>query len=100
MKKIIDYDWSISYTYKIYYIILHCKWPITVLCAIIIFRFFYRDGLIAVEEACEAISVFVDDLWKLGGPVYTEERMKSFLDVIGNEVVQLIQNYLDAVCQL
>jgi len=53
-----------------------------------------------VEEACEAISVFVDDLWKLGGPVYTEERMKSFLDVIGNEVVQLIQNYLDAVCQL
>ncbi|XP_018402903.1 PREDICTED: cytoplasmic dynein 2 heavy chain 1 [Cyphomyrmex costatus] len=56
-----------------------------------------RDGLIAVEEACEAISVFVDDLWKLSGPAYTEERMKSFLDVIGNEVVQLIQNYLDTV---
>lgn len=57
----------------------------------------YRDGLIAVEEACEAISVFVDDLWKLSGPAYTEERMKSFLDVIGNEVVQLTQNYLNAV---
>ncbi|KAL0104886.1 hypothetical protein PUN28_016497 [Cardiocondyla obscurior] len=56
-----------------------------------------RDGLIAVDEACEAISVFVDDLWKLGGPAYTEERMKSFLDVIGNEVVQLIQNYLSAI---
>ncbi|XP_071561821.1 cytoplasmic dynein 2 heavy chain 1 [Temnothorax nylanderi] len=56
-----------------------------------------RDGLIAVEEACEAISVYVDDLWKLGGPAYTEERMKSFLDVIGNEVVQLIQNYLNAI---
>ncbi|KAL6266424.1 hypothetical protein P5V15_003274 [Pogonomyrmex californicus] len=56
-----------------------------------------RDGLIAVEEACEAISVFVDDLWKLGGPAYTEERMKSFLDVIGNEVVQLVQDYLDAI---
>lgn len=50
-----------------------------------------------MEEACEAISVFVDDLWKLGGPAYTEERMKSFLDVIGNEVVQLTQNYLNAV---
>ncbi|XP_029665147.1 cytoplasmic dynein 2 heavy chain 1 [Formica exsecta] len=56
-----------------------------------------RDGLIAVEEACEAISVFVDDLWKLSGPAYTEERMKSFLDVIGNEMVQLTQNYLNAV---
>jgi len=67
---------------------------------ITIFCFLYRDGLIAVEEACEAISVFVDDLWKLSGPVYTEERMKSFLDVIGNEVIQLIQNYFDAVRQL
>ncbi|XP_032668403.1 cytoplasmic dynein 2 heavy chain 1 [Odontomachus brunneus] len=56
-----------------------------------------RDGLFAVEEACEAISVFVDDLWKLGEPAYTEERMKSLLDVIGNEVVELVQNYLDAV---
>ncbi|XP_020293197.1 cytoplasmic dynein 2 heavy chain 1 [Pseudomyrmex gracilis] len=56
-----------------------------------------RDGLIAVEEACEAISVFADDLWKLGGPAYTEERMKSLLDVIGNEVVKLTQSYLDAV---
>lgn len=57
----------------------------------------HRDGLIAVEEACETISVFVDDLWKLGGPAYTEERMKSFLDVIGNVVVQLTQNHIDAV---
>nr|XP_012219219.1 PREDICTED: cytoplasmic dynein 2 heavy chain 1 [Linepithema humile] len=56
-----------------------------------------RDGLIAVEEACEAISVYVDDLWKLGGPAYTEDRMKSLLDVIGNEVVELTQNYLAAV---
>lgn len=53
-----------------------------------------------MDEACEAISVFVDDLWKLGGPAYTEERMKSFLDVIGNEVAQLIQNYLSAVLVL
>lgn len=50
-----------------------------------------------MEEACEAISVFVDDLWKLGGPAYTEERMKSLLDIIGNEVVQLVQDYIDAV---
>ena len=50
-----------------------------------------------MEEACEAISVYVDDLWKLGGPAYTEDRMKSLLDVIGNEVVELIQNYLAAV---
>ncbi|EFN76217.1 Cytoplasmic dynein 2 heavy chain 1 [Harpegnathos saltator] len=56
-----------------------------------------RDGLLAVEEACETISVFADDLWKLGGPAYTEERMKSLLDVIGNEMVELVQNYLDAV---
>lgn len=60
----------------------------------------YRDGLIAVEEVCEAISVFVDDLWKLGEPAYTEERMKSFLDIIGNEMIQLVQNYLNAVCRL
>lgn len=53
--------------------------------------------MIAVEEACEAISVYVDDLWKLGGQAYTEDRMKSLLDVIGNEVVELIQNYLAAV---
>lgn len=53
-----------------------------------------------MEEACEAISVYVDDLWKLGESVYTEERMKSFLNVIGNEVIQLIQNYLNAVRQL
>jgi len=57
----------------------------------------YRDGLIAVEEACEAISVYVDDLWKLGEPAYTEERMKSFLDMIGNEIVELTQHYIDTV---
>jgi len=63
----------------------------------VVFVFCFRDGFIAIEEACEAISVYVDDLWKLGGSAYSEDRMKSFLDVIGNEVVELIQNYLAAV---
>lgn len=57
----------------------------------------YREGLIAVEDAVEAVSGYVDDLWKLGDPVYSEERMKSFLDVIGNEVVALVKNTIDEV---
>lgn len=57
----------------------------------------YREGLIAVEDAVEAVSGYVDDLWKLGDPVYSEERMKSFLDVIGNEVVALVKNTVDEV---
>ncbi|XP_017891098.1 cytoplasmic dynein 2 heavy chain 1 isoform X2 [Ceratina calcarata] len=56
-----------------------------------------RDGLIAVEDAVEAASGYVDDLWKLGDQVYSEERMKSFLDIVGNEVVSLVQNAIDEI---
>ncbi|XP_076387639.1 dynein cytoplasmic heavy chain beethoven [Megachile rotundata] len=56
-----------------------------------------RDGLIGVEDAVEAVSGYVDDLWKLGDAVYSEERMKSFLNVIGDEVVSLVQNTIDEI---
>ncbi|XP_043507557.1 cytoplasmic dynein 2 heavy chain 1 [Frieseomelitta varia] len=56
-----------------------------------------RDGLISVDDAVEAVSGYVDDLWKLGDLVYTEERMKSFLDVIGDEVVSLVRNTIDEI---
>ncbi|XP_029051229.2 cytoplasmic dynein 2 heavy chain 1 [Osmia bicornis bicornis] len=56
-----------------------------------------RDGLIGVEDAVEAVSGYVDDLWKLGDAVYPEDRMKSFLDLIGDEVVSLVQNTIDEI---
>ena len=67
---------------------------------IIFSLFFYRDGLISVDDAVEAVSGYVDDLWKLGDLVYAEERMKSFLDVIGDEVVSLVRNTIDEVKKL
>lgn len=54
-----------------------------------------RDGLNGVEEVMEIISGNVDDLWKLEGPIYTEEQMKTLLDIIGSEVVSLVQSLLD-----
>ncbi|KOX76673.1 Cytoplasmic dynein 2 heavy chain 1 [Melipona quadrifasciata] len=56
-----------------------------------------RDGLISVDDAVEAVSGYVDDLWKLGDLVYTEERMKSLLDVIGDEVVSLVRDTIDEI---
>ncbi|XP_076748967.1 dynein cytoplasmic heavy chain beethoven [Xylocopa sonorina] len=56
-----------------------------------------RDGLIGVEDAVEAVSGYVDDLWKLGDLVYPEERMRSFLDTVGDEVVSLVRNTLDEI---
>lgn len=50
-----------------------------------------------MDDAVEVVSGYVDDLWKLGDLVYTEERMKSFLDVIGNEVVSLVKNSIEEV---
>ncbi|XP_047369553.1 cytoplasmic dynein 2 heavy chain 1 isoform X1 [Vespa velutina] len=54
-----------------------------------------RDGFIGLEESLEAISGFVDDVWKLGNVVYKEERMKSLLDIIGNETVMLVENLVN-----
>ncbi|CAK9809936.1 Cytoplasmic dynein 2 heavy chain 1 [Anthophora quadrimaculata] len=56
-----------------------------------------RDGLIGVEDAVEAVSGYVDDLWKLGDSVYPEERMKSLLDIIGNEVVSLVRDKIGEI---
>lgn len=50
-----------------------------------------------MEDAVEIVSGYVDDLWKLGDSVYPEERMKSFLDIVGDEVVSLVQNAVKEV---
>lgn len=50
-----------------------------------------------MDDAVEVVSGYVDDLWKLGDLVYTEQRMKSFLDVIGDEVVSLVKNSIEEV---
>lgn len=50
-----------------------------------------------MDDAVEAVSGYTDDLWKLGDLIYTEERMKSFLDVIGDEVVSLVRNTIGEV---
>lgn len=67
-----------------------------ILSAIFLF-FLHRDGLISVDDAVEAVSGYTDDLWKLGDLIYTEERMKSFVDVIGDEVVSLVRNTIGEV---
>ncbi|XP_076646917.1 dynein cytoplasmic heavy chain beethoven [Halictus rubicundus] len=54
-----------------------------------------RNELIAVEDVVEGVSGYVDDLWKLGDPVYSEDRMKSFLDIVGDEVVSLVRNVME-----
>ncbi|XP_015119188.1 cytoplasmic dynein 2 heavy chain 1 [Diachasma alloeum] len=56
-----------------------------------------RDGLSAAEEVLEAVAGSVDDLWKLDGPVYSEDQMKSLLNIIGDEVVALVQSLLDEI---
>ncbi|XP_011311295.1 cytoplasmic dynein 2 heavy chain 1 [Fopius arisanus] len=56
-----------------------------------------RDGLSGVEEVLETIAGSVDDLWKLDGPVYSEDQMKSLLNIIGDEVVNLVQSLLDEI---
>ncbi|XP_014611048.1 PREDICTED: cytoplasmic dynein 2 heavy chain 1 [Polistes canadensis] len=53
------------------------------------------DGFIGLEESLEAISGYVDDVWKLGSTVYKEERMKSLLEIIGNETVILVENLVN-----
>ena len=50
-----------------------------------------------VEETFDSISGHLDDLWKLKGPVYTEERMKSLLEIIGSEVAQVVQTLVTKV---
>ncbi|XP_043684796.1 cytoplasmic dynein 2 heavy chain 1 [Vespula pensylvanica] len=54
-----------------------------------------RDGFIGLEESLETISGYVDDVWKLGSVVYKEERMKSLLEIIGNETVMLVENLVN-----
>lgn len=54
-----------------------------------------RDGLSGVEEVLEAVAGEVDDLWKLDGPVYSEDQMKSLLNIVGDEVVALVQSLLE-----
>lgn len=73
---------------------------VTILIADVFSIFYFvlhRDGLISVGDAVEAMSGYVDDLWKLGDLVYTEDRMKSFLDIIGDEVVSLVKNTIEEV---
>lgn len=53
--------------------------------------------MIGVEEILETLSGYIDDLWKLEGPAYNEERMRLFLEIVGNEVVRLVQTLLDEV---
>ncbi|XP_023289902.1 cytoplasmic dynein 2 heavy chain 1 [Orussus abietinus] len=54
-----------------------------------------REGLAAMEEALEAVSGYADDLWKQGGSVYSEDRTRSLLDIVGNEVVLAVRNLVD-----
>ncbi|XP_066585667.1 cytoplasmic dynein 2 heavy chain 1 [Prorops nasuta] len=53
------------------------------------------NGLVSVEEALESVSGYVDDLWKLEGPAYRQDRMKNLLDIIGNETVSIIERILN-----
>lgn len=57
----------------------------------------FREGLAGLDETLEEASGFVDDLWKLKGQVYSEERMKSLLDIFGNELVILVENLISGV---
>uniref|UniRef100_A0ABD2XKY5 Dynein heavy chain, cytoplasmic n=1 Tax=Trichogramma kaykai TaxID=54128 RepID=A0ABD2XKY5_9HYME len=50
-----------------------------------------REGLIMVEETFDSISGHLDDLWKLKGPVYSEQRMRSLLEIIGSEVARVVK---------
>ncbi|XP_011502016.1 PREDICTED: cytoplasmic dynein 2 heavy chain 1 [Ceratosolen solmsi marchali] len=56
-----------------------------------------REGLTLVEETFDAVSGYLDELWRLKGPVYTELRMQSLLEIIGDEVAQLVQSLLSKV---
>lgn len=51
----------------------------------------------AIDEAVETCFGYVDDLWKLEGPTYTELRMRAVLDIIGEEVVQLVEAFISKV---
>ncbi|XP_046488904.1 cytoplasmic dynein 2 heavy chain 1 [Neodiprion pinetum] len=55
-----------------------------------------RESLEAAEEALEAVAGYVDDLWKLEGSAYSEHRMRSLLDVIGNEIVSVAESLVNA----
>ncbi|XP_051159645.1 cytoplasmic dynein 2 heavy chain 1 [Leptopilina boulardi] len=54
-----------------------------------------KEGLAGLEETLEVASGFADDLWKLTGQIYSEERMKTLLDIVGNEVVTLVENLIN-----
>ena len=55
-----------------------------------------------VEETLDAVSGHLDDLWKLKGPIYSEQRMSHLLEIIGSEVAQLVQSLIMKVspCQI
>lgn len=50
-----------------------------------------------LEEILDTLSGYLDDLWKLKGPVYNEERMQSLLEVVGSEIAQLVQSLIGKV---
>lgn len=50
-----------------------------------------------MEESLEVISEFIDDLWKLKGPLYTKPKMESFLDILSNEIVTLVATLMAKV---
>ncbi|XP_058798637.1 cytoplasmic dynein 2 heavy chain 1 [Phymastichus coffea] len=59
-----------------------------------------REGLVMLEEILDTLSGHLDDLWKLKGPVYNEERMQSLLEVVGTEIAQLVQTLISKVTRL
>lgn len=50
-----------------------------------------------LEEILETVAGYVDDLWKLESSIYTEERMKILLNIIGNEIPSLVHILLAEV---
>jgi hypothetical protein len=49
------------------------------------------------EETLDSVSGYLDDLWKLKEPIYSERRMQTLLEIVGNEVAQLVQSLLSKV---
>lgn len=56
-----------------------------------------REGMVMIEEILDSMSGNLDDLWKLKGPVYSEERMQSLLEIIGSEITLLIKSFIGKV---
>ncbi|XP_023246189.1 cytoplasmic dynein 2 heavy chain 1 [Copidosoma floridanum] len=53
-----------------------------------------REGLLMVEETLDSVSGHLDELWKLEGPVYSEERMRLLLEIIGSEIAQIVKSLI------